>query len=282
MSATRTLAIVQARFASSRLPGKILLDIEGEPMLRRVVERLKRAKTVDEVVVATTLDPADDRTEGLCLECNYPCYRGSLHDVLDRFYQAAKLYGAEVIVRITADCPVIDPQLVDEAVTAFRSEGAYDFVANRLPPPWGRTYPIGLDTEVCAFEGLERAWVEATQAHQREHVMPYFYEGIPPDALRPTPPVAPPDGNFKHIATATSPRGFRVGMLHHHPDYGAMRWTVDTPEDLVLLRKIFSLFAGRTDFSWQDILELFARQPALAEINSAVVHKHYRDIDTRR
>ena len=292
MNHPRIVAIVQARMASRRLPGKILADIAGEPMLRRVVERLRRAKSVDEVVVATTLDPADDETEAFCQKRNYPSTRGDVHDVLDRCYQAARLYRAEVIVRITADCPVIDPNLVDQAVSAFlgyspggkppgesaAGKFAYDFLANRLPPPWGRSYPIGLDTEVCAFEGLERAWSEATEPHQREHVMPYLYEGIPPEALRPFPqPVESPT-----IAQAISPRGFRVGLLHHYPDYGWMRWTVDTAEDLELLRLIYARFDGRDDFSWLEVLDLLQREPGLVEINAAVIHKHYRDIDERR
>jgi len=282
MSDPRTLAVVQARIASSRLPGKILLDIAGEPMLVRVVERLRRAKSVDQVVIATTLDAADDETETLCQRRNYPCYRGSVHDVLDRCYQAARPYEAKVIVRITADCPVIDPQLVDETISVFKSNDAYVCVANRLPPPWGRSYPIGLDTEVCDFEGLERAWKEASEAHQREHVMPYFYEGIPPKALRPTPPPNRAGVRYQSHATATSPRGFRVALLHHYPDYGDMRWTVDTPEDLELLRQIYARFEGRDDFTWLEILALLEQEPELKQINASVQHKHYRQIDGRR
>lgn len=278
----RTLAIVQARFSSSRLPGKILLDIAGKPMLVRVVERMQRAKSVDLVLVATTLDPSDDETEALCQMCNYPYYRGNIHDVLNRCYQAAKPYNAEVIVRITADCPVIDPQLVDDTVDIFGCEATYDFVANRLPPPWGRTYPIGLDTEVCSFEGLERAWKEASEPHQREHVMPFFYEGIPPEALHPSPPTSHSSNRYKSLATATSPRGFHVALLHHYPDYGAMRWTVDTPEDLELLRQIYAHFEGRNDFTWMEVLALLKREPELAKINASVQHKHYRQVDARR
>lgn len=251
-------------------------------MLVRVVERLQRAKSVDQVVVATTLDPADDETEALCQRRNYPCYRGSVHDVLERCYQAARPFGAEVIVRITADCPVIDPLLVDETIDTFESEGAYDFVANRLPPPWGRTYPIGLDTEVCAFAGLERLWREASAPHQREHVMPYFYEGIPPEALRPSPPPAQTSERRRSFATATSPRGFRVALLHHYPDYGALRWTVDTPEDLELLRQIYARFDCRDNFSWLEVLALLEQEPELAKINASVQHKHYRQVDARR
>ena len=252
------VGIVQARMGASRLPGKVLLDIEGEPMLVRVVERTKRAKSLTEILVATSLEKADE-------------------DVLDRYYQAARAYSADVIVRITADCPVIDPLVIDQTVAAFWGYGKkmitetdglvevgspteissppkWDFAANRLPPPWQRTFPIGLDTEVSTFSALERAWEEATQAHQREHVMPYLYE----------------NENL-----------FRILLVNHDPDYGHLRWTVDTAQDLELIREIYSRFEGRDDFSWIEVLELFKQEPDLAEINRGVSHQDYRDVDSR-
>ena len=268
-----TVAIIQARMGSSRLPGKVLLDIGGEPMLARVVERARRARSLHEVVVATTLDEADDPVAEFCAGRGYPCYRGSLHDVLDRYYQAALVFGADVIVRLTADCPLIDPQVIDETVYAFfgltaggedldtpqdqmitLSDFPYDFAANRLPPPWGRTYPIGLDTEVCTRAGLETAWLEATLAHQREHVMPFFYD---------------------------NPQRFRILHLNYPIDYGKLRWTVDTPQDLELVRQVYARFAGREDFSWIEVLALFQQEPALALINQQVQAKDYRQVDER-
>lgn len=249
-----TSAIIQARMDSSRLPGKVLIDIAGEPMLVRVVERVRKAHHLHQVVVATTTDPSDDAVEDLCVQRGYPCYRGSMHDVLDRYYQAAKQFAAQVIVRITADCPVIDPQLIDQAVEARERTGA-DFVANRLPPPWRRTYPIGLDIEVCTFAALARAWEQADQLIHREHVMPYLYEQ---------------EGRF------------HVHILNHEPDYGYLRWTVDTPEDLELIRCIYAYFDGRDDFSWLDVLDLVQNQPHLAEINASVKHKTAFDVDERR
>ena len=171
-----------------------------------------------------------------------------------------------MVVRITADCPVIDPQVIDEVVTRFLTplEGdahaqvgsfPWDFAANRLPPPWGRTYPIGLDTEVCTYDGLKTAWEEATLPHQREHVMPFFYE---------------------------QPERFRILLVNYREDLGKLRWTVDTPEDLELLRKIYARFDGRDDFSWLEVLALFEREPELARLNATVPHKHYRQVDTRR
>ncbi len=276
------IAIIQARYASTRLPGKVLLDIGGEPMLARVVERARRALTLDGVMVATSLDPADDAIAALCAQRGYPCYRGSLHDVLDRFYGAARLSGAKTIVRLTADCPVIDPEVIDLTVEAFLGKyinknvnsirftvygdttldtgpctlntGFYDFAASRLPPPWRRTFPMGLDVEVCSLQALERAWREADQPHQREHVMPYLYEQ---------------EGRF------------RVLLVDHYPDYGSLRWTVDTPEDLALLRKIYAHFGGRSDFSWKEILALIEHEPELVTINARVAPKVYSEVDQR-
>lgn len=249
----RTVAIIQARMSSSRLPGKVLLDLAGQPMLVRVIERVRRAKTVDAVAVATTTDPADDPIEALCLERGYLVYRGSMFDVLDRFYGAARQFHAQIIVRVTADCPVIDPDIIDHTVNTFLTSGA-DFVANRLPPPWKRTWPIGLDTEVCSFGGLERAWKEAVLPFEREHVMPFFYDV---------------EGRFKILVT------------DHDPDYGDQRWTVDTPEDMVLLNRIFEHFGGQDTFSWLDVLKLVQTEPELARINAGVRHKVGTEVDSR-
>lgn len=272
------IAIIQARMGASRLTGKVLLDIEGEPMLVRVIERTRRAKSLTEVIVATSLDKSDDPIKQLCEARGYLCFRGSLRDVLDRYYQAARAYSADVVVRITADCPIIDPGVIDQTVAAFWGYGnqliteseqpgkitsptevssppAWDFAANRLPPPWKRTFPIGLDTEVSTFSALERAWNEAILPHQREHVMPYLYE---------------------------QKERFRVLVVNHDPEYGHLRWTVDTPQDLELLRQIYAHFKGRDDFSWLEVLELIDREPHLAMINAEVKHKAVTDIDSQQ
>ena len=130
----------------------------------------------------------------------------------------------------------------------------YDFAANRLPPPWGRTFPIGLDTEVCTFHALETAWKEAKQKYQREHVMPFLYE---------------------------NPDRFRILHHTHHPDYGKLRWTVDTAEDLTLIRRIYQHFEGRFDFGWMEILTFFQMHPELRQINASVRHKNYQETDNR-
>lgn len=249
----RTIAIIQARMSSSRLPGKVLQDIAGKPMLVRVVERTRRARTVDGVLIATTTDPLDDPIEALCRERGFPVYRGSMYDVLDRFYQAACQAKADVIVRVTADCPVIDPGVIDQTVEAFLQQGV-DFACNRLPPPARRTFPIGLDTEVCSFAALERAWKEARLPFEREHVMPYFYD-LP--------------GRFKTL------------VIDYEQDYGAYRWTVDTAEDLRLLREIYARFEGDDAFTWLDVLHLVEREPQLSAINAGVQHKTGTDVDER-
>ncbi len=264
----KVVAIIQGRMSSSRLPGKILADIAGRPMLQRVFTRTTRAATVTQTVFATTTDLSDDPVAEYCEQSGIPFKRGSLYDVLERYYRAAKDAQADVVVRITADCPVIDPDLIDEVVNTLRA-GEYDFTCNRLPPPWHRTYPIGLDVEVCAFRALERAWKEAAEPQQREHVMPYFYENAQLSAVS------------DRLSAGVSPKGFRIALLNHVPDHGEKRWTVDTPEDLEFIRQIYARFGGRDDFSWKDLLELVHNEPRLTEINAGVQHRTLKDVDKR-
>jgi spore coat polysaccharide biosynthesis protein SpsF len=284
----RTVAIIQARMGSSRLPGKVLLDIGGKPMLQHVVERTRTSELVQEVVVATTTDEGDRVVAEFCSATGTPCFRGSAHDVLDRYYQAARLHGAEVVVRITGDCPLIDPGLIDVTTGLVAeawslTDGYVDFACNRLPPPFSRSLPIGLDVEACAFAVLERAWKEAEQPFQREHVMPYLYENV--DLRLENLPHHKdhwPSGTEKYLlATGTSPRGFRIAQLHHDPDYGAMRWTVDTPEDLAFAREVFSRLESKRDFGWLDLIQLVDQDPALLELNDRVHHKTVHDVDER-
>ena len=276
--------------SSSRLPGKILADIAGQPMLQRVFVRTSRAATVSETIFATTTDASDDPVAEYCEFSGIPCTRGSLYDVLDRYYQTASQSKADVVVRITADCPVIDPALIDDAVNAIwgRFEGmpnpvdslkrpllpdellfAADFVSNRLPSPWHRTYPIGLDVEVCTFAALQNAWKEAKEPQHREHAMPYFYEGVKLTTIN------------RLLQTGISPRGFRIALLQHTTDFGDYRWTVDTPEDLEFIRQVYSRFPGRDDFTWKEVLDLVHKEPELMNINSGIQHKTLKDIDER-
>jgi spore coat polysaccharide biosynthesis protein SpsF len=269
----RVVAIIQARMGSSRLPGKVMKDIAGQPMLARVFTRSSRSTRVDETLVATTIETADDPVEEYCDFSGIPCSRGSQFDVLDRYYQAAVQAKADVVVRITADCPVIDPTLIDDVVNVLIGKEVqgteFDFAANRLPLPWHRTYPIGLDIEVCTFRALKEAWTSGKAPQHREHAMPYFYEGV----------------ELVHVGrtleTGTSPRGFKVALLHNTTDFGEYRWTVDTAEDLEFIRQIYSHFNDRDDFSWKEVLDLVHDDPRLMEINAGVKHKTLKDIDHR-
>jgi spore coat polysaccharide biosynthesis protein SpsF len=253
MKQPKIVAIIQGRMTSSRLPGKILMDIGGQPNLLWMVRRTSRAQRIDQVVIATTDDPSDDPVAEFCTQHEIECFRGSMHDVLDRYYQAARYYGADVVVRLTGDCPFIDPDLLDSNITTFLTyQPPLDFAANRLPG--NRTVPIGLDTEVCTIAALTRAWHEATAEHQREHVMPYLYE---------------------------VPGRFEVLHILHHPDYGGYRWTLDMAQDLVLLREIAAHFPDDA-FSWTEVIDLMERRPELAAINARVQHRTQYDVDDRR
>jgi spore coat polysaccharide biosynthesis protein SpsF len=219
-------------------------------MLSWVVERAMLAKTLDDVVVATTKDKSDDAIVKHCHARNFNVYRGDAEDVLDRYWNTAEAYNAEIIVRLTADCPLIDPELIDETVTALvQAKKPVDFAATRLP--WRRTYPIGLDVEVCTREALYTAWTEATEIHQREHVMPFLYE---------------------------NPERFHIVLLNADKDYGHLRWTVDRKEDLEFVREIAKRLSNRNSFRWRDILSLVTDDPDLKEINAGIVHKTHRDV----
>ena len=282
---SQIVAIIQARLTSTRLPGKVLRDIAGKPMLDWVVERTHRSKLIDQVVVATTLDPADDKLFDFCENRGYLVKRGDVHDVLDRYYRIAKELHATIIVRITADCPFIDPLLIDRAVGFLRGnqkvtnfkgispDGTFDFVANRLPPPWGRSYPIGLDIETFYFERLVEAWQKAVERYQREHVTPYFYEDASVDELRFS------EANIP-LAQTITPKGYKILLMHHSSDCGQLRWTVDTHEDLEVARLIADHF-DRMDFTWQEIYSFVQKNPKLSQLNAHILHKTHLDVDQR-
>ncbi len=245
-------------------------------MIQHVIERTQLARTLDAVTVATTTDPSDDPMAAFATSIGIPHTRGSLHDVLDRYYQAAKAHQADVIVRITADCPVIDPEVIDQTVRLVTENSAFDFSCNRLPPPFGRSFPIGLDVEVCTFAALEHAWQESTETFHREHVMPFLYEkAIFENNLQSAIP------NSYFVLHGTSQRNFRIAQLHHQPDYGSLRWTVDTPEDLAFIREIFARLDGKPDFTWYDVLSIVQKEPELAEINAGIRHKTMTETDHR-
>jgi glutamate-1-semialdehyde aminotransferase/spore coat polysaccharide biosynthesis protein SpsF (cytidylyltransferase family)/predicted dehydrogenase len=233
------VAIIQARMGSSRLPGKSLAEIEGRPMLWHVIQRVKRASLVDRVVVATSTAPANDVIEEVCRENDVPCYRGSENDVLDRFYHAARAEKAAQVVRITADCPLIDPEVIDRVVRRFQ-RGDLDYASNAMV----RTYPDGLDTEICSFFALERAWHEATKASEREHVTPYL--------------------RSEKFRTANVENDSASYFQHH-------RWTVDEVADLEFIRAVYEAFRGKESFLMKDVVELIEKNPGLEKMNSDIV-----------
>jgi spore coat polysaccharide biosynthesis protein SpsF len=240
-----TVAIVQARMSSTRLPGKVLRDLAGEPMLARVVDRLRRARSLNRVVVATTTEPDDQPIVEFCLARSIDVFRGSLPDVLDRYYRCAKQFEADVVVRITSDCPVIDPEEVDRVVETYRSfHGTMDYVTNSNPI---RTLPRGLDVEVFSFATLERAWRDDTDPAWREHVTPYLYR---------------------------SQAGFRQHCATIDTDESHNRWTVDTPEDYALIRAIYEHF-GHDRMSWREILSAVADHPEWAAFNCHIEQKTF-------
>ncbi len=249
----KKILIIQARMGSSRLPGKVLLDLQGRPVLEWVVRRGAQAKFIDGVLVATTVNMTDDPIENWCQENGVGCFRGSEFDVLDRFYQAAKHVHCDLIVRVTADCPLIDPAVIDDTIHLFLKSGA-DFSANRLPPPWHRTFPVGLDVEVVSFQNLEKAWYETMEPFEREHVMPWFY----------------------------SVKGrCKVEILDHDPDFGNHRWTIDTPDDYLLLQEIFKRLSDPMQASWYDVLKIIEQNPDLERINESTHAKQVDVVDER-
>ncbi len=238
-----TVAIIQARMTSTRLPGKVLKPLLGEPMLCWVVERLKRARTLDDIVIATTTDSEDDAIVAQCQLHNYPCYRGSRDDVLDRYYQTATEFQAETIVRITSDCPLIDPDLVDEVVDLYHNaRPECDYASNIIEP---RTFPRGLDTEVFSYDALTKVRTLADDAPSREHVTYYIY---------------------RH------PEQFKLKGLRGTEDASDWRWTVDTEDDLALITRIAESF-GSMNFGWQEALSRCRSNPEWRTINSQVQQK---------
>ena len=242
-SPLKTLAIVQARMGSTRLPGKVLRPLAGKPMLERVVSRVQRAHTLHQVVVATTTRPEDDAIQALCQKRGWDYYRGNAEDVLDRYYHAARTFQADIIVRITADCPLIEPEIIDRTVQAFfENLPEVDYASNVHPK---RTFPRGLDVEVFSFSVLERIWKEDRNPAWREHVTPFIW---------------------KH------PDRFRMVSVVNDEDLSYMRWTVDEVADLVFVQKIYDYFR-HDEFTWRDVLVLLDRHPEWLEINRHVPQK---------
>ncbi len=230
-------AIVQARMGSRRLPGKTLADIAGRPMLKRLVERARRIDGVDAVIIATTDQSADDAIVAFAESAGLPVHRGSESDVLDRVHGAAARFDATVIVRVTPDCPLLDPAVAGRVLARFReSGGGLDYVSNTQPP----TFPDGQDTEVFSFSALDTAWREARLASEREHVTPFIWK---------------------------QPRRFRLANVRHDEDLSVLRWTVDEPADLEFVRAVYRRLGAEQPFGMDDVLALLEREPALLDLN---------------
>lgn len=229
----KVVAIVQARMGSSRFPKKVMRPILGRPMIELLLERLGRSRRTDQIVLATTDHPRDDELAMFVERLGYPVARGSERDVLDRYWQSAKTLQPGVVVRITGDCPLIDPSLVDAVIGQLQHN--VDYVANTIPT----TFPDGLDIEVFTFEALEKAALNATKPHEREHVTPYIRES----------------------------GSFAVCNYAHPHDHSGKRWTVDEPEDFEVVRRVFEHFHPRTDFGWEEVLRLSQEQPEVFTAN---------------
>jgi spore coat polysaccharide biosynthesis protein SpsF len=233
------LGILQARMSSTRLPGKVMLPLLGEPMLARQIERLARSQSIDRLLVATTVDPADEPVAKLAAERGIESYRGSLDDVLERFHQAAICHRPSHVVRLTADCPLADWNLIDRTVDLAVAEGL-DYISTALRPTW----PDGLDAEVLTFAALEAAAREATSPVEREHVTPFI---------------------INH------PERFRRASVDSPVDLSAMRWTVDEPRDFEFVTCVYeALYPANPAFTTQDVLDLLRKQPELLEINGGI------------
>ncbi|MCA1988868.1 MAG: glycosyltransferase family protein [Desulfarculus sp.] len=259
----RTIATIEARMRSTRLPGKVLLPILGRPMLELMIERLNRVRGLDGVVIATSEDPSCQPIAELAARLGVGCHRGSEDDVLTRVLEAARSMRAERIVQTTGDCPLVDPATV-EAVLALHDQGRGDFCANMLtrelaplpsgqePFPARRTYPVGLDVRVFRLADLEEVARLSTDPVDHEHVSNYFWE---------------------------HPERFRLANLDGGlPDWAReLRLTVDTAEDFSLINSIFEeLYPTKPDFSLAEVLDLLARRPELADLNRHVVQKGVR------
>ena len=238
MPSPPVLAIIQARMSSSRLPGKVLKPILGRPMLEHQLARISRARLIDQIVVATSVEASDDPLQAFCASLGIACHRGPLNDVLARFIGAAQAFGPPAhILRLTADCPLADPGVIDACI-ALHLANQVDYTSNGVE----RSYPKGLDAEMVSYAALARAAAETSDPYDREHVTPRIYRR--PDL---------------HTLQA----------LRYVRDLSQMRWTVDTPADFLFAERVYQeLYPANPEFGWLDVLELVQRKPEIAALNS--------------
>jgi glutamate-1-semialdehyde 2,1-aminomutase len=233
----KVVAIVQARMGSTRLPNKVMKQIGQVPMIELLLKRLSKSKQIHQVVLATSTDERNNPLVAHVQRLGYTCVRGSENDVLQRYLDAGRQVQADVVVRITGDCPLVDPVLVDKAIEQFKTSSA-DYLCNTSPA----TYPDGLDVEVFNIKALERAGIEAVEAFDREHVTPYLRR----------------------------PGLFTTQAMQHEQDLSALRWTVDEPVDFEVVTQVFAHFAPDIDFSWQSVLDLQHRHPEIFAPNHQI------------
>lgn len=241
------VCIIQARMGSTRLPGKVLKKICGKTILEHDIDRLKRVKNIDQIVIATTTLEKDNAIVKEADRLNITYYRGSEEDVLSRYYYAAKENNADIVVRITSDCPLLDPEVTESTIQYYlNNKDNYDYVSNTLE----RTFPRGLDTEVFSFKSLEKAFNESVLIEDREHVTAYIYTNIDK---------------------------FKLGCYKSESNYSLNRWTLDTNEDFILIKTIYDeLYNKNKLFGMNDILELLEVRPEIFEINKEIKQKNYR------
>ncbi len=229
-------AFIQARLSSTRFPGKVLKPILGRPMLEMQIERVKLCETIDRVVVVTSTHPDDQQIVNLCKQINTDVFCGNLENVLDRFYQAAKKFKPDHVVRLTGDCPLIDPKAVDNMVQLYLEQDG-DYGTNCMPP----TYPDGLDAEIFSYRALELAINEAFLPSHLEHISLFFEE---------------------------QPERFKIVNFANNADLSYLRWTVDEPEDFEFVKNVFeALYPSNQLFGMADVLELLRKRPELTSLN---------------
>ncbi len=233
-------AIIFARMASTRLPSKVMIEVQGKPILQHIIERVRRSKRIQQIVLATTSSPADDKIEDIGRKLGVHVFRGSETDVLDRCYRAAAKFGFDPVVRITADDPFKDPSIIDAVVAKYMSERC-DLACNTLMP----TFPEGLDVEVISFSALKRAWYESNNPSDREHVTKYMFDNL---------------------------NSFRILNVEHYEDFSDIRLTLDTEQDLKVVTAVYNALYSEygNTFDWKQVVHYLKANPRILEINKNV------------